>query len=451
MPQNILKKFWGTMKTIKKYLIFLLIIFCSCIGFAQDFNRYNGKYIQEIQINTKRIDTDIVRKKFLLKEGGIFDSKKYQEAQEKLHNMRIFKKLSFDIIPTEENNLIIKIDGEDGAYIFPLIFITGGSQNGFGLTFVEGNYFKKGEMLYSFLGLGKNGEIFNIGGGFDDYFGNIKFENLNYHRRYYENNWASVGGIFGSERDKDHFSNPLFEEYIKEDKFSLTLAVTKNDFSFFIKPEYYYIDSSFAQDNGTHSTFSFGISYKKNMRPGINFGALMGYGLSDKQDALKDLQSRKLGYMFASSLKQGYSWTGSSYKIIKLSLDGELNLEFKNRNLFLFYVKAKNSFGSPFDDEVYTLELLNFGKYSRQRYGRQGIGGGLSYVWYLIKNNTGLLSLNPFYEISNIYDGNYYMQSGIGANLSYKFWRFPFPLGINYTYSINDSSQQISFIFGAKF
>lgn len=440
------------MELIKKYLFFCItVLFCSSLSLAQSFSEYEGKYIQEIQITTKRIDTQVIRNKFLLKEGQKFSSKKYVEAQEKLHNMRIFKALSFDIIPTQQNSLIIKIDGKDGVYIFPLAFITGGSQRGFGLTFVEGNYFKKGEMLYTFLGFGNNGEIVNLGANMDDYFANIKFENLNYHRRYYEDNWVSAGGIFNAEKDKEHFSNPLLEEYIKEDKFAITLAGTKNDFTFFLKPEYYYIDSSSALDNGTHSTLTVGLSYQKNIKQSVNFGALMGYGLTDKQDALRDLSARKLGYLFASSLKQGYSWTGSSYKIIKLSLDTQINLEFKNHNLFLFYGKAKNSFGSPFNDEVYTLELLNFGKYSRQRYGRQGLGGGISYVWYLLKNNTGLLSFSPFYEISAVYNNVYFMQSGVGANLAYKFWRFPFPIGINYTYSINDSSQQISFIFGAKF
>ena len=100
------------MINIKKYLLFCVaIIFCFPYIFAgdlQDFSNYEGKYIQEVQIKTKRIDPNVVRNKFLIKEGQKFNSKKYQEAQEKLHNMRIFKKLSFDIIPTQQDSLIIK-------------------------------------------------------------------------------------------------------------------------------------------------------------------------------------------------------------------------------------------------------------------------------------------------------------------------------------------------------
>ena len=432
-----------------------MFMLCFVSGFAQDGNnygQYNGKNIQEIQIKTKRIDAGIVKKKFLIKEGQIFNDKKFNEAQEKLHNMRIFKKLSFDIVPINQDDIIIKIDGEDGAYIFPLAFVTSGAQKGGGLTFVEGNYFKKGEMLYLFFGVGDNGEMVNLGGNINDYFASIKFENLNFHRRFYQDNWVSAGGLFGADKDKEKFSNPIREDYNNEDKFSLMFAKNINNLTLFVRPEYYYIDSSSAIDNGTHSTLSIGVNYQKNMRQGVNFGALMGYGLSDKKDALKDLTARKLGFMFASSLKQGYAWTGSSYKIIKLALDGQINLEFKNRNLFVFYLRGKNSFNSPFNDEVHTLELLNFGKYSRQRYGKLGVAGGLSYVWYLTRNNTGLFSFSPFYEFASVYaDRQYYNQSGIGANLSYKFWRFPFPIGLNYTYSINDSSQQVSFIFGAQF
>ena len=442
------------MKITKKHIILGLsftLIFCQKVWAQTDISQYNGKRIQEIQIKTKRIDTSVIRDKFLLKEGDLFDVNKYEEALEKLHNMRIFKKLSFKVEHLPQGNVIIKIDGEDGTYVFPLVFFSGGGQKGIGLTFVEGNYFKKGEMIYIFAGLGDKGEMFNLGTNFGDYFVNLKFENMNFNRRFYLDNWVSTKGIFGSDKDKHHF-HPLSENYHKQDRVSLMIARTKNNFTVFIKPEYFYLTSAGAPDSGIHSTVTMGLNYQENMRPGANFGALMGYGLSDKQEALRDLTTNKFGYSLSTSFKQGYKWAGNSYDIIKLLLSAEINLEFKNRNLLLYYLKAEDSFNSPFEDSVQTSDLLDWGKYLRQRYGKQGISTGFAYVLYLVRNNIGLLSFSPFYEFSSVFEsGREYNQSGIGGHLSYKFWRFPFPVGINYTYSINDSSHHISFLVGGKF
>lgn len=444
------------MKIIKYLFLSPLFLFYCCIGFAQnapDYKQYNGKIIQKINIKTKRVDENVVRHKFPLKEGDVFNDKDYLDAQDKLHNMRIFKKLDFNVSENDKGHLFIEINGEDGAYIFPLAFISGGSRQGAGITLAEGNYLKKGEIIYTFLGIGEDGIMTILGANYLDYYANLKFENLNFERRYYQDNWVSTNGVFSRDKDKDDFPDPIMKDNNKQNKFSLLFARTKNDITLFVQPEYYYINSDAAIDNGGHSNFTIGASYQKNMRQGINFGSLMGYGLSDKESALKDLPKNKFGFLVESTLKQGYSWTGSHYKITKLFLGTQMNFEFKNRNLLLLYVKAKDSFGSPFDDKVQTLEIIGkFGHYTRQRYGRQGIGGGLTYVIYLIRNKVGLLSISPFYEFATVYaNGHNYNQSGIGGNLSYKLWRFPFPIGINYTYNINDYSKQISLTFGASF
>lgn len=443
------------MKKVRNYFIFCAaVIFCYYAAMAQDtqdLSCYNGKTIQKIEIKTKRIDPKIVRHKFLLEEGELFEEGRYKKAIENLHNMRIFKKLDFRVDRTPQDNLIIRVEGEDGAYVFPLAFISGGGQKGVGVTLVEGNYLKKGEMIYTFMGFGDDGLMAILGGAYNDYYASIKFENLNFYRRFYEHNWVSMKGIFGSDRDKKHFSNPSSEVYQKQDKISLTLARTKNDFTIFVTPEYFYLNSADDYNDGIHSTVTVGVNYQKDMRRGTNFGALFGYGLSDKKEALRDLAERKFGYKLATSFEQGYKWAGNTYKILKLYTEAQTSIEFKNRNLLLLYLKWQNSFGSPFEEKVQTHDLLDYGRHLRQRYGRQGVGTGLSYVWYMLRDKVGLLSFSPFYEFATVYEGRYYNQSGVGATLSYQFWRFPWPVGINYTYGINDDCHQVSFMIGAKF
>ena len=75
-----------------------------------------------------------------------------------------------------------------------------------------------------------------------------------------------------------------------------------------------------------------------------------------------------------------------------------------------------------------------------------------SFLFYILRGNTGLLALRPFYELAYVYtDGAYRDHSGAGATLSYKFWRVPFPLGINYTRNLSDHSDIVSFVLGGQF
>ena len=48
---------------------------------------------------------------------------------------------------------------------------------------------KKGEMIFTFVGVGDNGEMAILGGSYGDYYANIKYENLNFARRFYYDNW----------------------------------------------------------------------------------------------------------------------------------------------------------------------------------------------------------------------------------------------------------------------
>lgn len=71
---------------------------------------------------------------------------------------------------------------------------------------------------------------------------------------------------------------------------------------------------------------------------------------------------------------------------------------------------------------------------------------------YMLRNDTGLLALRPFYELAYVYAGNAYRDhSGAGTTLSYKFRHFPFPLGLNYTRNLSDRSDMVSFVLGGQF
>lgn len=149
----------------------------------------------------------------------------------------------------------------------------------------------------------------------------------------------------------------------------------------------------------------------------------------------------------------GGGWTGSDYSISKLAVEAAWLLELKNRHLLMLQAKAQEAFQAPMDDQITSIEVLTgAGRYDRQLRGKRAAGAGISVVYYLLRNQTGLLSLAPFYELSYTkLDQGYRPHSGAGATLFYRLWRFPLPFGINYTHNLQDGSHQVGFVIGGAF
>jgi hypothetical protein len=63
-----------------------------------------------------------------------------------------------------------------------------------------------------------------------------------------------------------------------------------------------------------------------------------------------------------------------------------------------------------------------------------------------------VLTLEPFLETASVWNsGARLSRSGAGANLRYRFWRFPIPVGINWTRSMLEPDNLISFSAGFGF
>lgn len=435
-----------------KYFLFLLFIANTIYLAAQQPQDYEGFTINKIEVSSNRIKPEILKKYFPLKQGGSFSQEKYLHAQNELHDLRIAKDLDFTLTPQDDNKLDISIKADDGYYIFPLFFITGGSNSAAGLALATGNLFKRGETLMLFGGAGQNGEMASLmlKDGKNIY--STFFSNMNFDQRFYKGGWINNTSVFNTGDDEKDFKNPLTSFYTKKDVFNFTYARKAGNFLFFLTPQYEYIRYSNGINSGSYNNVNFGIKFSKNIRSGANMGALFGYGLTDKEQSLRDLPASVLGYGAQASYQNGGKWSGADFNISKLSIDLQSITELKTRHLFNIRLKAQDTFSTPFAQQVRSDDLLSGqGRYSRILYGQRGAGISTSFTYYLARNNTGLLSVQPFYELAYVYNEGYKHHSGTGASVFYKFWRFPFPLGINYTYNLSDYSKQVAFVFGGSF
>jgi hypothetical protein len=442
-------------------LSLLQILFSGSLLYAQDNFAYNGKTIEQINITTQRIAPEIVKNKFIMHEGEVFFEENYDIARQSLHDMRVFKSIDFNLSENENGSISINIDAKDGYYVFPLIFGTGGSKSTFAAALIEANLFKAGEMVFLFGSFSSDGYIAMTGFGLSNNFFNIAFSGMKYTEYVYKNASYSTSGMFTAEPDEDKLGKPANKYDVKNNAFGLSwsrsfyekVGITAG----FSTAGIEYSGDYTPNDKGTHNKIILGLRSYKNMSPGSGggggMGSMFGIGLSDIADKLADLQNSKLGYFAGLTYENGGDLTGSDFGISKTNLKLVGNMEFKKRHVLFIDFAASKAFEAPFFDKIKSKDVLSGkGIYSREFRGDEAAGAGLSFVWFPVKNKTGVLSFVPFIENAIIWNnGSPQNHAGAGASISYQMWRIPFPVGLNYTQNLNDGSSDVSFVFGGGF
>lgn len=429
----------------------LVIILLLCVP-----GEITAQTIHSITAQTTRMSEATLKKRFSLKEGEQFSEEAYQRAQRDLHKLRVFKTLEF-LEEKRKDGVDIHIKADDRSYVFPMVFAMSGKKRSAGLSLASGNLFKQGESAFFFIGGGRDGFATHGGFSLGKHFFYAGAEHINFEQSFYSGGWMSSPGVFSSADDKGNYDNFLLGSvHGKQDIGTVSYRYRFSDvWSASVTPEYnYYRYKADWLDSGNHSAVSFGVQYADDIRPGLNMGALAGIGLSDKRAALRDLSRVRTGKLAQVNYTLGGSWTGSDYHIQKVSAGGTYLWEFKNRNLLAVFVSAQRALEAPFSDLVRSGDLLfGMGIYDREQRGKGGIAGGLSFTYFLLRNKTGLLGLTPFYEQAYITSGgrSYQPHAGVGATLTYRFWRFPLPLGVNFTQNVNDGSRHVGLKIGGHF
>ncbi len=415
-----------------------------------------GQVVRNVTAETTRMSPQTLLKRFEIKAGDVFNEPEYQKAQERLHKMRVFKTLEF-LEEKRKDGIDIHIKADDRSYVFPMVFAMSGKKRSAGVSLASGNLFKQGESAFFFLGGGRDGFATHGGLAVGDHFFYAGYSHLNFEQSFYKKGWMSSPGVFSSADDRGNYNASLLGVvHGREDDLAFTYGHKLSGvWSISVTPRYeYYSYPDGLLDSGNHSHITFGLQYADDIRPGMNMGALAGIGLSDKEHSLKDLPRVRHGKLAAFSYTAGGHWSGSDYDIQKVSVSGTYLLEFRNRNLLALFAKAERAMDAPFSNLIRSGDLL-FGRgiYDREQRGKGGISAGISFDYFILRNRTGLLSLAPFYELAYITSGgnSYQPHSGVGATLTYRLWRFPLPVGLNFTQNLDDGSHHIGVKVGGHF
>lgn len=432
----------------KRILGCLLLVFPVCVG-AQEV-------VHSVTAQTTHMSEDTLKKRFKLKPGDLFTEASYQKAQEDLHNLRVFKTLEF-LEKKRKDGVDIHIKADDRRYVFPMVFALSGRKRSAGVSIASGNLLKQGESASFFIGGGRDGFATHGGLSLGDHSFYMGYSHLNFEQSFYKNGWISSKGIFSAADDRGKYNSALMgKAHGRQDDFAVSYRrKIARWWSLSVTPQYeYYRYDGGMLDSGNHSHITLGLQYADDIRPGLNMGALAGVGLSDKKHALQDLPRTRTGKLASVSYTGGGRVTGSDYTIQKLGVAGTYLWEFPSRHMLAVFAKAQRALQAPFSNQIMSSDLLfGMGIYDREQRGVGGVSAGISYTYFLLRNRVGLLSVVPFYEQAYITSGgnSYQPHSGVGLTLGYRLWRFPLPLGLNFTQNLNDGSHHVGFKIGGRF
>ena len=412
--------------------------------------------VKHITVDASQTPSDVLAKRFRLQPGEEFTEKAYEHARLELEKSRAFREVDITYKKLKDG-VDIHIKADDRSYVFPMLFSFNSHKHALGISLTGGNLFKRGESVSVFVGGSEDG--FDTHGSISAgrHTVSMGYSHVDFDQRFYKNGWVSSKGVYAVRDDKGKYDESLLGEVNgKQDDLFLSYEYQFSSlWSVSLTPQYeYYSYAGGVLDGGNHSFISFGLHYADDVRPGMSMRSLEGTERLKKADMLADLPRVRIGKLADISYAAGGSWTGSDYTISKLSVGGSYLWELKQHHVIALFAKAQRAFEAPFSNQVESSDLLfGMGIYDREQRGKGGVSAGLGFTYFVLCNQSGLLSIAPFYEQAYITsaDDSWQPHSGVGVTVGYRWWKVPIPISFNFTHNLNDGSRHVGCKVGGKF
>jgi hypothetical protein len=184
-----------------------------------------------------------------------------------------------------------------------------------------------------------------------------------------------------------------------------------------------------------------------------DMGVIFGMGLADMDKRLRQRTKTENRWGGGLSVSNAGAWTGSDYAFSKAALSLENSTVWGGENWLSLRCSASLSGNAPENQLPATgRETGLMGRYAREFRAPRMAGLNVSFAKPILRSKRGILQAAVFAETA--FDPAYSSataQKGAGYSLSYRFWRFPLPLGFSQTYSFRDRDMQVSAAIGGRF
>lgn len=412
--------------------------------------------IRSITVQTAHMSPRTLQAHLPFQTGDTFDLAAFEKAKADLQHLHFFKTLEF-LYREDKNGVDIRIRADDHTYLVVSGLVVSGKKHAAGVSLSGRNFLKQAENITLFIGGGKDG--FNTHGemALGNHTFRLDYFHLRFEQSFYSGGWVSENGLFSPADDKGKYRD-VFLDSVKgtQDDFSVSYEYRFSPhWHAFVTPEYeYYRYDRKRLDTGNHSHVSAGLQYTDDVHPTMNMADLSELSHVEKQDILTDLPRVRSGKTAQVAYMAGGAWSGSDFTIKKWTAQGKYGWEFPSRQQIALFTKVQYAPDVPFSNGVESSELLfGMGIYDREQRGKQGFSAGISWTYFPLRNQTGILSLVPFYEQAYVSDGgrSYASHSGVGLSAGYRFWHFPIPISVTLTHNLTDGSQHAGVKVGGRF
>ncbi len=444
-------------------------LFAASMAAANEFSSIEEGTVRRIDIETTRVRESVVRRELTFGEGDRLSDDDIQKSRRNLHRLNLFKTLSIESVADPDTGEIdVSISGEDGWFMlpWPMAGSRGGTRYAM-LALMELNYFRRAEGM-ALMGMIRDDELsglfaFSVPdysvmiGSFAASLREYAYRDGGFNVKDFEN--ATDGedaGDFGEivnsyERETRHDNIQVVFPAGPDWRLVLGGSLVEISYDDAVQPE-------LVEDEKSR-ILSVSLQYGKgdDTSPGPAmigmFGRIFGLGMAAVEDELQPTRQTETHWGGRMSLDYAPEWLGSDREYVKLGGRLDRRTIFRDRSRLSLFTHCTWTSAAP-DGQLPSTNRGHGlrGVYAREYRGDTLVSAGISYQRPFWTTRIGSLSANIFSEYAAAwFDGGYGAKEGVGLSLAYRFWRFPLPLGMGYTYSLDDRNGQYSFAMGGMF
>ncbi|MDD4005480.1 MAG: hypothetical protein PHW69_09825 [Elusimicrobiaceae bacterium] len=449
---------------LKRNLAFtwLAAFFCAAAAQAQPAS-LEGLPVTAINITETRVSSATILSRIPLKPGEPWSAEMQAKTRRELHRMGIFRTLEVSERYDETaGGVAVDIKATDGWYILPIpLFTSGNSGSKFSLTVLSGNFFRRSETVILSGSIGRDTAALGGGLKLGDYFIGAGAGRDNDSESFYSD---GAYNTFSARLKPEKFGEPVNTYNRKKEHWSLSVnreLDTRMQFGLsFSQAQYSFSDATAypPAQSGLYNTVGARCAYTLERGGGLSrsagsFGAIFGLGLSDLNERITPRAETGSAHTFEIRGQRAGGFTGSTNDFSLLQIAVHNSWEFIEHDRLSVNLAAAKGWTLPFTQLIPTGPAIGLaGQYSREWRGEQGAGATASFTHLLSRSKRGQLVAEPFFSQAWVWNKDTrYPQTGAGLNFYYKFWRFPLPLGIGVTYSLQDCDITTSFSAGMGF
>jgi len=424
-----------------------------------------GLPVMRIHIEGNRTDRTVFEDEIVLRVCEPWRKEDVETTRKNLNEMRLFRRVEIESRKTvDREGVEVIITLEDGWFVLPIPMVWRGSGGTVGsLMVLERNLSGKAESLYFFGAVTPDSYTAMLGGRVRRLSANAMFFRSQYTEILWRDGGQTAASLFRAKADEEDSSFGTvvnrYEKRVSGGTGGLDVRIRRGLHAgislSLLNVDYDEPLVGIPPDEGDQNALGVSLRFGKDRRQGgqgfvDSFGALFGLGLSDLEERVAPLPKPEISWRGDLNSDHCMKTLGSDHTYHRILAGGGVEIEFRNRHKLSLAARFGTGDDLPLTQKLATNRRLGLqGNYAREYRGNSGLGGAVSFSAALLRNRIGTLVAQTFVEGATVWrGGDPLTKSGVGGNFYYRFWRFPLPLGIGYTYCLDDGNSQFSMAVG---